>query len=216
LNRTVVIGDSHSQLFSNIESLGRGVWDDPCCDIFDVRWIGPVTYFRLCRDKNDFIDFNRDIIYNSANNSTVSTRIEKGGSILLSLGEIDIRCNIHKHGDYRVTIDKMSDEIDSYVNQYIDDFDLHLCSILPPINKNNCISENKEFPFIGTDEERRDSTIYFNEKLLGISKKYRIGYFDVYSLYKNEYNMLDIEKSDNIVHAKKTKELEKYIREYGK
>lgn len=216
MDRIVVIGDSHSQLFSNSPNLGRGTWNDLECDIFDVRWMGPVTYWRLCRDQLGFIDFNSDITYSPYPNMNISTRIDKDVNIFITLGEIDIRCNIHKYGDYTITIDNMAKQIDTFVSNFYRDFKIHLCSIVPPINRDKCISENKEFPFIGSDSDRMNSTLYFNNKLYEISKKYNLGYFDIHLLYKNSEGMMDTEKSDYIVHAKKTEELEKYIKEYVK
>ena len=80
--------------------------------------------------------------------------------------------------------------------------------------ENKCISPNSDLPFIGSDEYRRDATLYFNINLFYVSNKYNIGYFDLHKLYADDANMLDFDKSDKIVHGIKTLELENYIREY--
>ena len=41
-----------------------------------------------------------------------------------------------------------------------------------------------------------------------------IGYFDIFDLYADEHDMMSLEKSDHIVHAMKTPELEIRIQEY--
>ncbi len=41
MNKIVVIGDSHSQLFDNNIILKRGSWVNNELNIFDVRWLGP-------------------------------------------------------------------------------------------------------------------------------------------------------------------------------
>jgi hypothetical protein len=76
--------------------------------------------------------------------------------------------------------------------------------------------EHEDIPFVGTDEERRDITIYFNKKLKEVADKLNLGFFDLSPIYANENNMLEITKSDNIVHAIKTLELEEKIKQYFK
>jgi len=64
MKKIVVIGDSHSQLFANNPNFKRGLWIDLGLEeMFDVRWMGPVTYWRLCRDQSEFIGFSRNILY---------------------------------------------------------------------------------------------------------------------------------------------------------
>lgn len=213
--RVVVIGDSHSQLFDNNYKLNRGVWSSDEFDIFDVRWLGPVTYWRLCRDQNNFIDFNKDILYTPHIGMTTTTMIDKDSEIMISLGEIDIRCNIGRQINTKDSIDKMALLIDSFLSNYYD-FKINLVSIIPPIKKEDCISSNSDFPFIGSNEERLENTIYFNERLNQICDDYKFGYFDTYSLYKDNDGFLDINKSDKIVHGVKNKSLEEYIKKYFK
>jgi hypothetical protein len=57
-------------------------------------------------------------------------------------------------------------------------------------------------------------TLYFNSKLKEICVTNNIGYFDTHTQFSDENNMIDFGKSDKIVHAIKTKELEDYIKEY--
>lgn len=217
MNKVVVIGDSHSQLFDNVPNFKRGTWkDNSLSNVFEIKWIGPVTYWRLCRDQESFIDFSKDINYTPYPGMGITTKNNLGGEIMLSLGEIDIRCQIIKHGgdNYKSIIDDMSLKIEEFITKFNSDYKIHLISVLPPINKDKCTSPNDKFPFIGTDKQRSDVTICFNEKLLYISKKYDLGYFDLHSIYRDKDNMLDFEKSDKIVHAIKTDELEAYIKQY--
>lgn len=215
MNKIVVIGDSHSQLFSNNEQFKRGMWSDINLEkYFDVRWLGPVTFWRLCRDQKNFIDFNEDIFYTPFPSMTVTTKIDPSIDIMISLGEIDVRCHLSNQKNKK-TIDDMSLLIEKFLINY-QNHKIHLLSIIPPIRKNDCISHNDMFPFIGEDEERANNTKYFNEKLKKISNDYNIRYFDLYSLYVDDENFLDISKSDKIVHAIKTERLEKYIKSYFK
>ena len=106
----------------------------------------------------------------------------------------------------------MIDEISKYIDININ-YNIHLLSIPPPIEQNKCKSINYEFPFIGSDESRRDMTYYFNYKLSELSKIKDIGFLDIHSFY-SENGFLKIEKSDNIVHCVKTSEFENYIKKY--
>jgi hypothetical protein len=212
MDKIVTMGDSHCQLFANEERFKRGLWvDNDLVNHFDVRWLGPVTFWRLCRDKKSFIDFDKEIMHYPYANMDVTTKLNENQNIILCFGEIDVRYHILNHGDdYRITIDDMVKEFHDYLESYQNRYKIHICSVLPPMTK----FEHEDIPFVGTDEERRDITLYFNEKLEETAKKLNLGFFDLTPLYSNDKNMLAIEKSDNIVHAIKTLELEEKIKEY--
>ena len=212
MDKIVTIGDSHCQLFANEARFKRGLWVDKNLENhFDVRWLGPVTFWRLCRDQKNFIDFDVDIKHYPYANMTVTTKLNDGQNIILCFGEIDIRYHILNHGEnFRETIDSMINDFSSYLVSYNNRFKIHICSILPPVRR----FEHEDIPFVGTDEERRDMTLYFNEKLKEVAEKLNLGFFDLSPIYANEDNMLEVSKSDNIVHAIKTLELEEKIKQY--
>lgn len=214
--KKIVIGDSHSQLFSNDPKFKRGMWSDGSLENeFDVRWMGPVTYWRLCRDQREFIDFTKDLRYDPFPGMEISTFAKSESEILITLGEIDIRSNImnHNSGDYIKTIDMMSNRIHDYISSYKGGFKINICSIPPPIKELDCNSVNTEFPFVGTDEQRKNATIYFNNHLKKICDSTNSRYFDIYSIYEKN-GMLDPKKSDGIVHCIKTLELENKIKNH--
>jgi hypothetical protein len=217
MDRIIVIGDSHSQLFANNPNFRRGLWTDTTLEsLFDIRWIGPVTYWRLCRDQKTFIDFNSNLSYTPYPDMTVFTKCEKDQHVMLSLGEIDIRSNIIKNypDDYERGVDVMLERIEEFVSRSKEHVRLHLISIIPPIRIHDCDSPNSEFPFVGTDDQRASITQYFNNGLKQIAESSGVGYFDLYELYKDEVSMLKPEYSDRIVHAIKIPQLESYIKNY--
>lgn len=215
MSKIVIIGDSHSQLFDNNINIGRGSWISNISEYFDIRWLGPKTMWRLCRDKEDFINFKNDIFYNPHPLYKSSTKCDLSDDIIISLGEIDIRCNIYKvNVNYVNVIDNMINELSIFIDNNID-YKLHFISIPPPIKESECISKNSDFPFLGSDEIRKDMTIYFNEKIKELSLSKDKGYIDIYSLY-NDDGYLDIYKSDKIVHCTKNIEFENYIKNYFK
>lgn len=214
--KTIIIGDSHSSLYSDEPQRNRGVWSDITLNNkFDVRWLGPFTFWRLCRDGKSFIDLDKDIYYDNGS-SKVSTKCNEGCRIMFVFGEIDVRCNILKFGydNYEKTIDNMIGMIGNYMKHYKDRFDIHIQSIVPTIYHSNFGNKTPLFPFVGDDNQRKEVTLYFNESLKQLCRRIGLGYFDIFDLYSDSNSMLKLDKSDNIVHGIKTLELEKYIKEY--
>ena len=217
MKSVIVIGDSHSTLYDKNSARNRGVWEDGSLNnLFDVRWIGPVTFWRLCRDQRDFIDFDKNIEYTALPECKMTTKVDEGSDIMIVLGEIDVRCNILKlgFGKYKDVVDDMIDKIELFISSYGGKFNFHIQSIVPAIYRANFSPKKPLFPFVGNDKERKDVTLYFNEKLKELSEKIGIGYFDIFDIYSDKDNMMILEKSDSIVHAMKTKELEERIKEY--
>ena len=205
--RIKVIGESHSQLFDNIPQYKRGLWNSQVLlDKFDVKYIGPLTLYRICRDGFNSIEEIKNI--------------KNGDTCMLSFGEIDIRCHIIKQSQIQgIKVEDIIDEMCEMLKKRFLDFNynlynFHVLSVLPPIEKYKCIGPNPEFPFIGTDKERSDATIYLNMKLEKICKQLNVGYFNQYDLYVDVNGFLDYEKSDYIVHAIKTLDLENYTIKY--
>lgn len=216
MDKIAVIGDSHASLYSHIATRNRGVWQDTSLnDKFDVKWIGPVTFWRLCRDQRKFVDLDKDIIY-SPSGCRMTTKCKEGQDILFAFGEIDVRCHILKFGynKYEETVDEMIRLIKKFVTGYGDRFKFHFQSIVPTIYKVNFGDKKPLFPFVGNDEERRDVTLYFNKRLKELAEEINAGYFDIFDIYADDNNMMILEKSDAIVHAMKTPELEERIKKY--
>lgn len=207
MNKITVIGDSHCQLFNDSQHHNRGVWNDNRLNnIFETIWLGPITMHRVCRD-------GLNVLFNSLN-------LNNNQQYVLSIGEIDIRCHILKQADIQ---NKMVDEIiDDLINNFMNkllefnykDYNIHILSVIPPIQKDLAIEVNNEFPFIGTDGQRKIYTLILNQKLFELCMYLKIGYFDQHELYVDSNGYLDINKSDKIVHAIKTIELEEYIKKY--
>lgn len=214
----VAIGDSHASLYSNLPERHRGVWNDSYLgDIFEPKWLGPYTFWRLCREQKSFIDFDQSKEYEVCG-VKFNTKAEPGQEILIIFGEIDVRCHILKFGysKYKETVDNMVALIEKYIESYNGKFKFHIQSIVPPIYRANFRDKVPLVPFVGSDEERRDVTLYFNEKLKELCIKSNIGYFDIFDIYADNCNMMILEKSDAIVHAIKTPGLEERIKEYFK
>lgn len=208
------MGDSHSLLF-HFEGPTKH-WTSPkLAEAFDVRWLGSITLWRVCRDKDECVNFDHGVNHHPIG-SAVSTKAELGQNILLVFGEIDVRCHIYKQGgeNYKQTIDSMLQGYESFLNSHKDKYKLHVCAIVPPMVASRCTSPNSDLPFLGSDEYRAEVAEYLNRSLGALAAKIGIGFCDIYPLYLGENGMINYEKSDTVVHGIKTKELEEYLEKY--
>ena len=74
-----------------------------------------------------------------------------------------------------------------------------------PANKKESIRLEPEFayPFLGTDEERKQYILYFNKILQQKCKAHNFTFFDVYNHYVDAEGFLCKELSDGSIHIKK-------------
>ena len=136
--------------------------------------------------------------------------IKDGDTIIFCLGEIDCRCHINKHVTETKTY---KDIINDIINNYFEEIELNvsisqlklknICvyNVVPPIQKFNTW-ENPEYPFLGTDEERKSYALYFNEKLKEKCSEKKYVFFDIYNNYIDENGFLRKDLSDGNVHIR--------------
>lgn len=148
-------------------------------------------------------------------------KIKDGDTIVFCFGEIDCRCHIHKHITESITYQNI---INNIVDNYFDAIELNvsiskikfknICvyNVVPPIEKYNTL-ENKKYPYLGSDEERKQYVLYFNEKIKEkcIEKKYL--FFDIYNNYIDKNGFLRKDLSDNNVHISNGVYITKFIKE---
>ena len=148
--------------------------------------------------------------------------LEDGDTIIFCLGEIDCRCHVHKHISDSQTY---MDIIDKLVNNYFEAIEINISvsqikfknicvyNVVPPIQKYNT-PENPEFPFMGSDEERKQYVLYFNNSLK--EKCFEKGYvfFDVYDKYADENGFLRKDLSDDNVHIRNGIYITEFINNY--
>lgn len=187
------VGDSHSANgWSNIIS----------------HHLGPVLCYSFGKKKLDLFDIR-------------SFNMKDGDTLVFCLGEIDCRCHVNKHISDTVTYQDVIDEI---IVNYFETIKLHLevaqinlkhvCvyNVPPPIERHNTW-ENPEFPYLGTDEERRQYALYFNSKLK--EKCFENGYvfFNIYDKYADDNGYLFKSMSDNNVHIADGRYIIQFIEE---
>jgi len=174
-------GDSHSgTFFSTVE----GVVVNP---------LGPVLCYTFGTKKLDRLNI-------------LNYGVKDGDSCLFSFGEIDCRCHVNKH----VTEDNTYQNIiDHLVQNYFDAIKLNVDqlnnikvfvhNVVPPPQLYNTWVDFG-YPFIGSDEERRDYATYFNSKIKEYCELFNYTFFDVYDKYIDENGYLLKKYSDDHVH----------------
>jgi len=157
--------------------------------------LGPVLCYSFGKEKLNRCDIRK-------------FNIKDGDTIVFCFGEIDCRCHIHKH---ITETTRYQDIINNIVDNYFEAIELNvftsqiklknICvyNVVPPIQKFNT-AENPEYPYLGTDEQRKQYALYFNEKLKEkcIEKKYI--FFDIYNNYIDKDGYLRKNLSDGNVH----------------
>ena len=171
--------------------------------------LGPLLCFSFGKDK-----LNRCDIRNF--------NIKDGDTIIFCLGEIDCRCHINKHVTDTLTYENI---IDNIVENYFDAIELNIVTsqiklknvcvynVVPPIEKYNTL-ENSQFPYLGTDEERKQYTLYFNKKIKEKCFEKKYIFFDIYNNYIDKNGFLRKDLSDGNVHIANGVYISNFINEY--
>jgi len=110
------------------------------------------------------------------------------------------------------------------VNNYIEAIELNISvskinfrnvsvyNVVPPIQRWNTW-ENPEFPYLGTDEERKQYVLYFNKKLKERCNEKKYIFFDIYNNYTDENGFLRKDLSDGNVHIANEIYINKFIKD---
>ena len=171
--------------------------------------LGPVLCYSFGKEK-----LNRCNISNY--------NIKNGDTIIFCLGEIDCRCHIHK---YITDTISYKDVINNIIDNYFEAIELNISTlqiklknvciynVVPPIQKYNTL-ENTEYPYLGTDEERKQYVLYFNEKLKEKCVKNKYIFFDIYYKYTDENGFLRKDLSDGNVHIRNGIYISNFITEH--
>ena len=170
--------------------------------------LGPVLCYSVGKEKLNRCDIRK-------------FDIKHGDTIIFCLGEIDCRCHIHKHVTQTTPY---QDIINNIVDNYIEAIELNVSvsqiklknvcvyNVVPPIQKSNT-PENRDYPFLGTDEERKQYVLYFNKKLKEkcIEKGYI--FFDIYNHYIDTNGFLRKDMSDGSVHIRNGDYINKFMKD---
>jgi hypothetical protein len=180
-------GDSHARFgFDKIDNI-------------QVHDIGPVLCYSFGKEKLERLNIK-------------NYPVKCEDTVIFCFGEIDCRCHIHKHvtpeNPYTVIIDDI-------IENYIDAIHLNKTSkvcvynVVPPVSRYNT-SENRQHPYLGTDDDRKNYVLYFNQKLKERCIEENFIFLDIYDKYTDANGFLNKKLSDGHVHISD----DKYIREF--
>ena len=214
-----VIGDSHTGAFRTIGAVDISAPPQFTCPSKDeayritnvesgifIHYLGPMTAFRVGRDK--FSAFDLSNFY-----------VRPGDNVIYVFGEIDCRCNINKHINETISY---KENISSLVDSYIDSIDLNhkkfnlnksfVYNVVPTAKYNSVSHWNHgNNPYRGSDDERKLYTLYFNERLKVKCKEMGHYFFDIYDEYVSESGFLREDISHDGLHVNPQSDLVKKI-----
>lgn len=147
--------------------------------IGNVVYLGPVTMWKIAREG---IEFN------------------KKGLKFFVFGEIDVRCHLGKGYNIKELVDAYVKRLEKFDN-------VGIVGITPPTKIK--IADRKDFPVVGTDEQRIEWTKELNGELERHCKERGWWFLDVSS-----YGDM-LEKSDGTVHIKDTEGLKNLLWQLG-
>ena len=110
--------------------------------------------------------------------------IPRGAKVLFCFGEIDIRVKIIKHALKRQksVYETTEETVDRYLCQLFEfkkKYGIHVCCWSPPPSQNEKAPFNEEFPFYGTEVERNEVTLIFEEILKDKCEKYDFTFLSI-------------------------------------
>lgn len=173
-----------------------------------VHWMGPVLCHSIGRDRLKRLDLR-------------SFDLRNGDVVIFSFGEIDCRCQVHKYVNEARSPETV---INSIVAAYVDAIEenvallglqirISLFNIPPPVRKGT-VWNNPEFPFVGSDEERKIYVSIFNQCLKRVCDEKGFIFFDVFDAYCDGNGFLRGDMSDGNVHIADGRFLESFLTDH--
>jgi hypothetical protein len=196
----LIIGDSHcGDAWVDVEKMSKNI---------KRHWVGPVLCNTIGKDLNKI--------------NVKKFNLKKGDYLCFCFGEIDCRCHIYnqcnkQNKHYKIIIDELVHNYFNALNHHkklLDDVKICVYNIPPPIKKNDCTQHNKEFPFVGSDEDRKKYSLYFNECLKKYCEINNFLFFDIYDIHKDKDGFLRNDLSDRIVHIKNPKYIIEFLNKH--
>jgi len=192
--RIFVFGDSHS--YSG--------WEDihiPNVEIH-IRHLGAKLMHTF--NKGKLIHLNDHLIYD-------------GDTIVFCFGEIDARCHIHRLRESEIGFKNIiNDLVHNYmaaIKEHTSEFNLKVCVyfVPPAVRKETILVHDVEYPFLGTDAERKKYVQYMNERLRNECEEKGFMFIDLYDQYCDKEGFLNIDMSDGGPHIKEIVPLVNFI-----
>ena len=147
--------------------------------------------------------------------------VNEGDITCFCFGEIDCRSHICKPQNlmmYNNLIDYIIIGYFEAIKMNVDQFKnltTMVLSVVPTPVKDITI-QNPEYPFVGSDNERKTVTLYMNSKLKEYCKKHNYIFLDVYEKYCDKDGFLNSKLSDGQVHIKNGIHIQEFLFKFTK
>jgi len=175
---------------------------------------GPFLCYTIGNKRENIFEMNKH--HWNLHNTTEYVDVQDNDMVIFSFGEIDCRCHIHKHITETVTYQEIIDDI---IKKYFETIieitskynNLHICiyNIVPTVD--SAVGYvNHDYPLLGTDDQRREYVLYFNQMLKKMCNMYNLIFFDIYDKYTDENGYMNQKLSDGAIHIQDPK----YIKEF--
>jgi hypothetical protein len=144
----------------------------------------------------------------------LTEKIPMDAIVVFCWGEIDCRCHIFKHPPFLDTINTLVKNYQDAIRLNVigrDPSNIWVYNIVPPPRKEQAYSENPNYPFLGSNEER---LFFVNRMNDGIRKFcFMEGYkfVNTYAGYCDDFGFMIMEKSDGHVHIADLQPLRSWI-----
>jgi hypothetical protein len=200
-----IFGDSHGDAFLSV-NLKNSI---PTLNWIWSVWQAPITMSRFAFENLNLI--------NIKNGDGGDVYVNEGDIVCFCLGEIDCRghlCKPENFIKYRELVDEIVpryfEAIRLNVEQY-QNLTTMVYNIVPTVKHAEEIS-NPWLPHIGSDEQRKEVTLYVNLKLKEYCKKYNYVFFDIYDKYCDKEGFLNPELKDSNIHIKNSIYIEEFLK----
>jgi hypothetical protein len=136
--------------------------------------------------------------------------LQESDTLVFCFGEIDCRCHVHKYVHptvpFRHVIDKIVVNYIQAVQRTVGvlKVNLHkvcLFNVVPPVHKDTT-AENFDYPYLGSDLDRKEYVLYFNQKLKEACHIHDFVFINVYDKYSDSDGFLNLDLSDGNVHIR--------------
>lgn len=193
-------GDSHS----------RFGWEKVKIVPININHIGAKLMHTFGKEKEKLIDLSK-------------YTFNKDDILVYCFGEIDCRCHVHKFINHNVPYQKIIDKLTNiYVEAVINNkkyYDSSLVKtaiycVIPAIKQKDG-QNNHDYPFLGTDEQRKAYHVYMNEQLTKLCQDNYLIFIDVTKEYSNQEGFLNPVLSDRRCHIDNPDGLENVLRNMG-
>lgn len=152
--------------------------------------------------------------FDVCNIKTPNYQVNENDIVIFCFGEIDCRCHVHKHitneNTYQSIINELVEKYFAAIKQNVEQYNnLFVCvyNVVPPLQTKG--KGNPEYPFLGTNEERKEYHEYMNKQLKCMCQLHNYYFFDIYEQSCNKNGFIERSYTDkcgvHLRHAKHAK-----------